>query len=340
MRKYIHAYIVDGQTLYTGLKSWSNDDLNGNQPIIFTLNESEVGYDNISSIQNWEKYGNGHIEKMKQIKIIFNETTWENLSLEEQKIVAKYFLVDKSKRDEVLTQQQQDDNNYYKIYNYLPQDRFKQKNINDLFITPKSIDYKKEIDGSFNPEYIFDSNGFLVEATYYENVGMSQSTEGFIQYNYENPILRVQVNYSVRPDGYAASRKVTRRWYRMDGSLDLDSKVTNKVYTPMLARNEGKRRRRNLINELLIETVGIIVLTSPDLDTVTEAETDATPFMSNISDAISAYYEYGTKEDINGNPCQLIQEVMSSTYSRLDNYVPNTSPAITVREYITHRLNV
>ena len=125
----------------------------------------------------------------------------------------------------------------------------------------------------------------------------------------------------------------------MDGTLSEDSKDTFKVYPPMVARDEARTRRKNLINDLLIKTVGLIIMTSVDLNTVEEAETDALPLLKDINSAISAYYEYGTKVDSEGNPCQLIQEIAVHPYPRLDNYIPGTSNTVTIRMFIMGSLN-
>jgi putative N-acetylmannosamine-6-phosphate epimerase len=108
----------------------------------------------------------------------------------------------------------------------------------------------------------------------------------------------------------------------------------------MAAREEGKRRRQNLINKLIIQTVGLIIMTSNDLSNVSDAETDAMEFMKYVSSGISDYYEYGSKKDSQGNNCKLIQDVMSSTYTRLDNFVPGTNNTVTIRQFIISKLDV
>ena len=125
----------------------------------------------------------------------------------------------------------------------------------------------------------------------------------------------------------------------MDGVLSDDSKATFKVYPPMVARDEARRRRKNLINDLLVKTVGLIIMTSVDLDNVTDAETDALLLLKDINSAISAYYEYGTKHDTNGNPCVLIQEIAVHPYARLDNFVPGTNDTVTIRMFIMGSLD-
>ena len=80
-------------------------------------------------------------------------------------------------------------------------------------------------------------------------------------------------------------------------------------------------------------------MTSLDLNNVNEAESDAMAFMHDIEAAISSYYESGTTPDSEGNPCQLIQQVMSHNYIRLDNFVPGTNDTVSIRMYLASKLN-
>jgi len=333
---------INDKVIWRDLKSWNLSMVDGNDPIMIINNSDNnpAGYIDISSIENFEELLSKSFEKYWQIKYLFDETDWGSLSLQEKKIVAKYFLVDKTTRDEVLTQQEQDDNNYFKIYNFLSEDIISQKSINNPFITPKSIDYKKEIDGRLHPKYTFDQYGWLVHCVYYENLNITQDAQGFTQYNYSNPVLEMTGEYVMKADGYVGSRTITRKWYRLDGTLDDDAKITEKFYEPVLARDEGKRRRRNIVNNLMIETVGLFIMTSQDLNTVTEAETDAMPFLKEISTGLSDYYEYGNKQDSLGNDFLLKDQILNSNYSRLDNFVPNTGDTVTIRQYLVSKVDV
>lgn len=334
MKKYIHGFITQEGTCYKDITSWADIE----NPLIITFNQAEVGYENISSINTWDLYG-PIFEKCKQIKYLYDDTSWELLSLQEKKIVAKHFIVDKTLRDEVLTQQEQDEHNYFKIYNLLSNDIIETNSISNPFLTPKSIDYKKHIDGRLHPKYIFDEYGWLVECEYFENLEISQNQLGFTQYDYSNPILKYEASYTMKDDGYVGSRTVTRRWYRLDGTLDVDSKITQKFYEPMMARDEGKRRRRNLVNILMIQTVGLFIMTSVDLEDVPTAETDAMPFLKEISSGLSVYYEYGSRQDASNNNFLLKQQIIDSTYSRLDNFVPGTDDTITIRDFLINKLD-
>lgn len=265
---------------------------------------------------------------------------WQDLSNEEKVILAKHYLVPSNLRLEVLSQDELDMYNYFKIYDYLSEDAVIKYGYMDPLVTPKSVDYKKDLDRRLHPKYVFDSLGFLVSCTYYKDLSITQNQLGFTVYTYSDPVLKYEASYYIKPDGYVGYRTVTRRWYRMDDSLDPDSKITVKYYEPMTARDEGKTRRRNLINELLIQVVGLLIMTSNDLPNVAAAETDAIPFMKSITNGISDYYEYGSKLDAQGNPCLLVQQIISSNYSRLNNFVPNTGNTVTIRMFIISRLSV
>lgn len=336
-------YIYDGfnpsgETIYSG---WEPKDA-----YIFQTEEyfnSLTGYTDITTIKNLDsighKIGLNHIQTKKEIKDLYDSqtgTTWGERSLGEKKVIAKYFLVEKSLRDEVLTQQEQDIFNHYKIYDFLSEDVLDRLGELNEKITPKSIDYKKEVNKRFNPEYAFSNSGFLTGVTYYENLNIQQSN-GINVYNYSNPIVKYSALYFQNSDGYVTHRIVDRAWQMMDGTWSTDIKTSLKMYDSKQSREEGNRRRRNLINNLLIDTVGVIFMTSNDLTTISETESDAIPFLTEVDSGIQLYYESGAKKNGQGESCLLIQQTLSSTYSRLDNIIPPTS-GLTIRDYIVNRL--
>jgi len=338
-QKYIHGYNLGDGVIGLTVDSWSSDDTNNNNGIIINTENTLSGYTNISSYQTWEREGEDR-DKKPQISYLYSGDTWSGMTTEDKKIVAKYFLVDKSKRDEVLTQEEQDEYNYYIIYDLLSDDAIEHKNITNKKLTPKSIDYKIDLDVRLNPKYTFNSRGHLTECIYYKDLSVSVNEAGISTYTYSTPVLRYQASYVIGSDNYTKSRTVTRSWYLLDGTLCSNSKITTKIYEAAQAREEGVTRRNNIINQLLINTVGLILMTSNDLTTVSQAETDGVNFLKEISEGISEYYQYGSKLDSQGNPCKLIQQISASTYTRLNNYVPGTSNTVTIRMYILSKLNV
>jgi len=342
----IFAYNTSGGTIGINLSSWNQNELNGKTAFATSESTTLEGYSNITSIVNWDEFGESadyrHCRVRKEIKDIYDAqtgTTWSAYTLSEQKVLSKYFIVDKDKRDEVYTDEEQQEHNHYKLYDFLSDDTFESLGTVNPKTTPKSIDYKKDLNQRLHPKLGFDRFGFLTGCTYYENLSVSYDAYGFTVFTYDNPILNYVADYTFADNGYVSTRTITRRWYMMDGTLSDDAKVTFKIYPPMVARDEARRRRKNLINDLLIKAVGLFIMTSPDLSDVETAETDAIPFLKDINSAISAYYEYGTKVDAQGNPCQLIQEISTHSYSRLDNFVPGTNDTVTVRMFIMGGLN-
>jgi len=342
----IFAYNLNSGIIGLNISTWNKNDLDGNSPFTTSASTSVEGYSNITSIENWDKFGGyvdyKHCKIKREIKDIYeNQTgaTWSAYTLNEQKVIAKYFIVDKEKRDEVLTYEEQEENNHFKIYDFLSDDIFESTENFNPKAAPKSIDYKKDLNIRLHPNLQFDKFGFLTGCTYYENVSITYDYFGFTVFNYDNPIIDYSATYTFADNGYVSTRTEVRRWYKMDGTLSEDSKTLFKVYKPMIARDESRRRRKNLINELLVNTVGLFIMTSNDLNSVSEAEADALPLLKDINSALSAYYEFGTKLDTEGNPCQLIQEIAVHPYARLDNYVPGTSNTVTIRMYILNGLN-
>ena len=338
MKRYLLAK-KEGESVYgIDIKTWDDSVT----PFIISENSEELGYVDISSIENWYNYqSNFDIIIVKgNIKILLEETEWIELSLREKEIVSKLFLVEKEKRDEILSEELQNSLNYFKIYDLISDDTISNKGITNFFLTPKSIDYKIELNTRLHPDYTFDEHGWLVECIYYRNCSIWQNELGFTQYDYSDPILKYEADYTMKDDGYVGSRTVTRRWYRLDGSLDDDAKVTTKFYEPMLARDEGKKRRRNVVNQLMIETVGLFIMTSEDLNDVPTAEADAIPFLKSISSGLTDYYEYGNKRDSTGKDFILKEQILASDYSRLDNFVPGTGDTLTIRNYLIMKLDV
>jgi len=269
----------------------------------------------------------------------YTETGWSAMTYVEKKIAANLFVSTNSESLEVFSQDEIDEFNFFKLYRFLTDDKCRSMVSCERTETPMSIDYKKDLRQRLHPDFKFDRFGFMTGCTYYENITISYDAYGFTVFTYDNPILNYDADYTFADNGYVSTRTIHRKWYKMDGTLSDVAKTTFKVYDPMVARDEARRRRKNLINDLLIKTVGLFIITSPDLSDVATAEMDAIPFLKDINPAISAYYEYGTKVDVEGHPCQLIQEIAVHSYSRLDNFVPGTSNTVTIRMFIMGTLN-
>ena len=88
MRLYLHAYQVNGQTLGTELDTWSGDQLNNNSSFITSTYSIVSGYSNITSIENWHRFGeeviSSYQDKQRAIKLSFYDKGWDNCSNNEK----------------------------------------------------------------------------------------------------------------------------------------------------------------------------------------------------------------------------------------------------------------
>jgi hypothetical protein len=99
----------------TNIINWSISELNGNKA--FLVSDVDIqNYEDVSSIFNWDTYGN-KIKDFNYVKDRIKELTdqigFGNLTTGEKIISAKYFVVDKTDRDSVLTEDEQYE--YWKI---------------------------------------------------------------------------------------------------------------------------------------------------------------------------------------------------------------------------------
>lgn len=102
----ICAYKING-TPVNNTNGYNTEELGGNPPFIF-LKESEVvpvEYKNITSIENFEKYGKLAGIDFKLIRKLIGQLVvdlgWETLSTTEKEIASRYFAVDFTKQLEV-----------------------------------------------------------------------------------------------------------------------------------------------------------------------------------------------------------------------------------------------
>lgn len=114
------AYKINGKVVNRDIFNWVDSDLNGNKP--WVVSDVVYGdYEDITSVQNWEKYA-FRIDKdflyiRKRINDIIDNpfidkngeqrNTNQNLNFEDGLIASKYFLVDKSIRDQFLSESEQ-----------------------------------------------------------------------------------------------------------------------------------------------------------------------------------------------------------------------------------------
>lgn len=333
--------------IYDGFDPSTNRILEGfdlRDAYILSEEDSILDYTDITGIISFDEVGPlldlRHFDIKEEIEALYDENQWSGYTNEEKVVLSKYFIADKTKRDEVLTQEEQDAYNHFVLYRHISDDVIERMGGElDYTVTPKSIDYKKDLTHRLHPKNTFNEYGYLVESEYFEELNVTTNPLGFHEYNFSKPVLKYVADYTNGGDGYTQSRVVTRSWVLADGTYSPDVKVSVKIYDAIISREEAKRRRKNLVNSLLVDIVGLLIMTSPDLNDVDTAESDAMSFMHDIEAAISSYYESGTTPDAEGNPCALIQQVSVHPYARLDNFVPGTNDTVSIRMYLMGRLN-
>lgn len=106
------AYSING-TPASDIGTWTSEDVGGTDAFVAIKDTDSVptGYVDISSIENWDKWGYNagcdyklirtEISKLEQFQV------WANLTTAEKAVCARLFVVDKSKRDEIYTTVQQ-----------------------------------------------------------------------------------------------------------------------------------------------------------------------------------------------------------------------------------------
>ena len=213
----------------------------------------------------------------------------------------------------------------YKIYKYL---------LNDLLFSypdptepPHGLNYKTGLKIKLYPHYIFDQMGFLIEVTYYETVDFQ--TDGSVFY--DGPVVNAKMDYFVK-DGYVISRNVTRCWTYSDGTWSDVAKVTNKIYNSKLSKEEGRRRRSNVIDNLQMAVVYAILIGN-GFTSIDDAEAYGMPLMNELSHHLESFIASGFSRTIDNEPPLILTAVTSSQVSWVDLPFP-LNPSVTYRLFI------
>jgi hypothetical protein len=103
----LQSYLLNGIPL-SNYGSWPSSEVNG-EPFLVS-NNILSGYQDVSSILNWDKYGTrikDYNYIRESIKNISASIGFNNLTQEEKIISARYFVVSKADRDTVLSEEDQ-----------------------------------------------------------------------------------------------------------------------------------------------------------------------------------------------------------------------------------------
>lgn len=207
----------------------------------------------------------------------------------------------------------------YRIWDYVPGEVF-----DDEEADPSGIDFKNSLTIRLHPLEVVEA-GELRKITYYAFAEPNE--EGTIDYSL--PITQAEFDYTRDDTGFALYRVATRKWYLDNGTLGPHEKVQIKYYTHGGSIKEGKRRRNNIIDDMLLTCLGLIIATTGasreealDLgrDLLKEYQTDKSAFIDEAHRA-------------------LINSIATDTnHAWLDN--PIDSNGTTIRDYILSNLDI
>ena len=154
----------------------------------------------------------------------------------------------------------------------------------------RAINYKTEIITSLLADRIIQA-GLVTRVDWYEEKNNNV---------FDKLVLRVDVNYNLDmsepiPAARAVIDRTTdRTWARKNGrTLDNRSKKTShKVYSPEAIRQEGLRRRNNILT-IASNNVGVALILTGEANDQQEAEEKIVQFLTTHSDLITVYKEGG-----------------------------------------------
>ena len=225
------------------------------------------------------------------------------------------------------------ENKEFLIYDYVDGGQY-----TDSTTSPKSINYKTQINKKFVRSETFNDQGELTEVIYYED----KNGDG----TKDNPVLKASFNYTRDALGNVKKRDDVRTWYLKDGNPSGDTKSSTKYYEGGKVVQEGIRRRENIVRNLEIQTLGIIMVTQSPADDTEKAvlQANGLAFMGDNDSEFSRYVKAQNMDIL-----AAIDAAYFGTYIWIDDVITQTVidygivPAsclnVTVRNYMKNTLD-
>lgn len=187
---------------------------------------------------------------------------------------------------------------------------------------PTTIDYETGLDVRLHPVFTWDK-GRILRKEWHASFSLDANGEEVGT----DLIVSEDFVYTEDASGLARSRTQSITWYYEDGTPG-SSKVRAKVYGNAASRTEGRRRRRNVIDNMSIGVVGMYAATTPcDLGTAIAA---TKPYISALASEVSLYIEDGST----ALATAISTDVVTAW---LDNVI--AAPSTTIRHYILGELS-
>lgn len=198
----------------------------------------------------------------------------------------------------------------FKIYNYMG------SNDHDRYAAPYDYDFNLY---GLSKVRTFDK-GQLEKIEYYGTVSGE---------TYDDLVL-IEYRDFYRKDRMVYKRKMHIDWYLTDDTIGAH-KTSYKHYTPEESLKLGERRRRNVVSDMKINTIGLLEIISGI--TQEQATLIGMTFLAEITTEIGSYVE--------GIEDPLKNAVLTNTnHSWLDDQVPGAPPGFRVRDYLYDNINI
>ena len=203
---------------------------------------------------------------------------------------------------------------HYKLFRYFDGDHLPKSEI------PTDVNYVTQLSQRLHPVYAW-YRGRVEYIRFYANASLD--TQGEIVGT--DLIIEEHFKYT-DVGGFARQRVQTISWFREDGSAG-DAKTRVKLYNNTEGRTEGRRRRRNVIDQMSIRVVGVVAATETAGD-IAAAVALTTPYIEDLETEVQQYIEASSSN--------LSTAIASDTgHSWLDNPL---APGVTVRMFILGEL--
>lgn len=187
------------------------------------------------------------------------------------------------------------------------------------FNTFTSLDYVRGLSLRLAPSRTFD-NGVLTHTDYYSTV----SFDVYGQEVFTDPVICEQYDYVRNSDGFAVSRTLTIKWITEAETDHVVTKTRYKTYNLTESIRETDRRRKNILDELKTNMIGLFVA-AMGMTVDAAIQTGQVFFEHHINDIV-AFKEIGEVQSL------LDAITADVTHAWLDNIV--APPSTTMRQYM------
>lgn len=159
--------------------------------------------------------------------------------------------------------------------------------------------------------------------------GELQAVDWYSDIEKKDLVLKVRIEYTRDPLGFALTRTTTRTWLREDGTEHEWTKISIKEYDMLAQINEGIRRRGNIVKGIQKPVLGMMIQTIQD-KSATEVILMGREFLKKYQSDFTAF-----QNDSNSG---ILTAISQASEEWLDNQIDGNGT--TIRMYILNELNI